>query len=104
MQFNSPKFQAFIHEHEQVIKNEYWYNDGPPQLGKSFSKVKTLKRHLQVIEIIRRAAKREVNAGNDNLKTAFERLADKLADCKQGLRCGSLACPQCARAQSRGGH
>jgi hypothetical protein len=101
MTFNRPKFKALINEHEQVISNEYWYNDGPPLLGKSFSAAKTTKRHHQVIGILCRAARRETKAGNDVLASAMQRLADKLALCKPGFRCGSLACPQCARAFQR---
>ena len=33
--------------------------------------------------------------------SALQRLTDKLAGCKPGFRCGSLACPQCARAFQR---
>ncbi len=95
------QFTTFIHEHKEVINNEYWYNDGPPLLGTSFSKAKTTQRHYQVIGILCRAARRETKAGNDVLAGAMQRLADKLADCKPGFRCGSLACPQCARAFQR---
>ena len=101
MTFIRPQFTTFIHGHKEVINNEYWYNDGPPALGKSFSKAKTTRRHYQVIGILCRAARRETKAGNDVLAGAMQRLADKLADCKPGFRCGSLACPQCARAFQR---
>ena len=58
MTFIRPKFKTFAHEHEQVINNKYWYNDGPPALGKSFSAAKTAQRHHQVIGILCRAARR----------------------------------------------
>ena len=101
MTFIRPRFKTFTYEHEEVINDEYWYNDGPPLLGTSFSKAKTTQRHYQVIGILCRAASRETKAGNDVLASALQRLADKLADCKEGFRCGSLACPQCARAFQR---
>jgi hypothetical protein len=101
MTFIRPKFKTFTHEHEDLINNEYWYNHGRPALGKSFSKQKTIQRHRQVIGILRRAEKRETKAGNDLFGSALQRLADKLAHCKPHFRCGSLACPQCARAFQR---
>jgi hypothetical protein len=96
-----PTFTTWIHEHEQIINNEYWYNDGLPALGKSFSAAKTAQRHHRVIGILFRAAKREKRAGHNGLVNALQGLTDKLADCKPGVRCGSLACPQCARAFQR---
>ena len=96
-----PTFRELAAEHQQVINNEYSYNDGPPNLGKSFSKAKTMQRRHQVIDILGRAAKRETKAGNDNLGTALKKLTEKLENCAPGVRCGSLACPQCARAFQR---
>jgi hypothetical protein len=96
-----PQFTTFNREHDEVISNEYWYNDGPPVLGRLFTAAKTTQRHQQVIGILCRAAKRETRAGNGGSASALHRLADKLADCKPGFRCGSLACPQCARAFQR---
>ena len=101
MSFIRPQFTTFIHEHKQVISNEHWYDDGPPALDKSFSAAKTAQRHRQVIGILCRAAKREIRAGNDVLARALRRLTDKLTGCKPSFRCGSLACPQCARAFQR---
>ena len=96
-----PTFREHAQEHQEVINNEYWYNDGPPLLAKAFSKAKTTQRHQQVIDILGRAAKRETKAGNDNLGTALKKLTEKLANCEPGARCGSLACPQCATAFQR---
>jgi hypothetical protein len=96
-----PTFRELADEHQKVINNEYWYNDGPPNLGKSFSKAKTAQRHQQVIDILGRAAKRETKAKNDKLGTALQKLTEKLVNCAPGVRCGSLACPQCARAFQR---
>lgn len=101
MTFIREKFKTLTHEHKEVINNEYWYNDGPPLLGTSFSKAKTAQRQYQVIGILCRAARRKAKPGNNVLATALQRLANKLADCKEGFRCGSLACPQCARAFQR---
>ena len=101
MTFIRPKFKTFTHEHEEVINNEAWYNDGPPLLGMSFSKAKTIQRHHQVIGILRRAAKRETNAGNDFSRAHCKGWPTNWPDCKPGFRCGSLACPQCARAFQR---
>jgi hypothetical protein len=101
MPFIRPKFKTLIREHQEVINNEYWYNDGPPLMGRSFSKAKTQQRHHQVIGILCRAAKREKRASNDVIASALKRLTDKLTSCNPGNRCGSLACPQCARAFQR---
>ena len=100
MAFIRPKFKTFTHEHKEVINNEAWYNDGPPLLA-MFSAAKTTQRHHQVIGILRRAAKREIKAGDNSFASALRRLTDKLAGCKPGFRCGSLARPQCARAFQR---
>jgi hypothetical protein len=96
-----PQFTTWVHEHKEVINNEYWYNDGSPVLGKSFTAAKTVQRHHQVIGILCRAAKRETRASNNDLGDALQRLTDKLAGCEPGFRCSSLACPQCARAFQR---
>ena len=39
-----PKFQTFTREHEGVIRNEYWYDDGPPMVGMSFTAARTKQR------------------------------------------------------------
>jgi hypothetical protein len=101
MPFIRPQFKTFVGEHRVVISNEYWYNDGPPLLGKLFTAAKTVQRHHQVMSILCRAARRERRAGNDVRAGALQRLTDKLASCKPEFRCGSLACPQCARAFQR---
>ena len=72
MTFIRPKFTTYTHEHKEVINNEYWYNDGPPLLGTSFSKAKTTQRHYQVIGILCRAARRETKPGNDVLASALQ--------------------------------
>jgi hypothetical protein len=45
-----------------------------------------------------RAAKRAAKAGSNKLAQAYDALADKLDECRPRRRCGSLACPKCARA------
>jgi hypothetical protein len=62
---------------------------------------KTAQRQCQIIGILCRAAKRETRAGNDVRAGALQKLTGKLAGCKSSFRCGSLACPQCARAFQR---
>ena len=39
-----PEFQTFTREHEEVIRNEYWYDDGPPLVGMSFTAARTKQR------------------------------------------------------------
>jgi hypothetical protein len=47
---------------------------------------------------LRRAARRAAKAGDKGLAHAYDVLVDKLEDCRPRHRCGSLACPKCARA------
>jgi len=39
----------YLHAHEAVVANEYWYGDGPPHLKASFSAAKTAERQAEVI-------------------------------------------------------
>jgi len=89
---------AHIRTHEAVVTNEFWYGDGPPSLGKSFTAGKTAERHAAVVRILLKAAKKAATAGNKRLADAYYDLADKLSGCRPRARCGSLACPKCARA------
>ena len=50
------------------------------------------------MQILGRAAKRAAKAGSNKLAQAYDALADKLDACRPRRRCGSLACPKCARA------
>jgi hypothetical protein len=84
--------------HEQIINNENWYRDEPPSLGQSFTAKKTAERHQEVLQILMRAAKQAAKAGSKKLAQAYNALADKLDECGPRCRCGSLACPKCARA------
>ena len=74
---------------------------GPPFLGKPFTVKKTVERHATVIKILSRAAKRAANAANGELADAYHRLQAKLTHCRPRRRCGSSACPKCARAFQR---
>ena len=62
---------------------------------------KTVQRHAAVIKILSRAGKRAARAGNDELADAYHRLQAKLTACRPRRRCGSSACPKCARAFQR---
>jgi uncharacterized C2H2 Zn-finger protein len=89
---------AHIRAHEAVVTNEFWYGDGPAALGKSFTSAKTAERQADVIGILQRAAKSAETAGDRKLSRSLWELADKLHGCRRRHRCGSLACPKCARA------
>jgi hypothetical protein len=91
----------YVRAHEAIINNEDWFGDKPPSLGKSFTAAKTAERQRVVIGILVRAAKRSSKTGNDQLAQACDVLADKLDDCRPRHRCGSFACPKCARAFQR---
>jgi len=87
-----------IRAHEAVVTNEFWYGDGPPSLGKSFTAGKTAERNTAVVSILLKAGKRAAKAGDKRLADAYFDLGDKLHSCRPRARCGSLSCPKCARA------
>ena len=93
-----PRFQSHRKSHQIILANERWFKNGPPFLGKSFTAKKSIKRHRQISQILKRAAKREANTGNDKLAAAYHRLQAKIDHCRPRRRCGSSACPKCARA------
>ena len=101
MTFIRPKFRAHVKAHKTVIANERWFRKGPPFLGKPFTVKKTVQRHATLIKILSRAGKRAARAGNDELADAYRRLRAKLKACRPRRRCGSSACPKCARAFQR---
>jgi hypothetical protein len=105
MFFTRPKFRAHqkAHQkaHQTVITNERWFRKGQPFLGKPFTVKKTVERHAAVIEILSRAAKRAAKAADDETARAYRRLQAKLTECRPRRRCGSAACPKCARAFQR---
>jgi hypothetical protein len=92
------RLQTHVRPHEQVVSSEHWYGDAPPALGKGFTAAETTERHALVTEILLRAGKRADKNGPADLAKAYYELLDKLALCKARRRCGSLACPRCARA------
>jgi hypothetical protein len=94
----TPRFQAHVRAHEQIISNELWYGDQAPDLGEGFSAADTDARTATVIEILLRAAKKADKNGNPDQAEAYYQLSDKVEACGQRCRCGSLACPRCARA------
>jgi len=98
MQYRAPTFRRHVRAHEAVVTNEFWYGDGSPYLGPSFTAKKTAERQADVIGILQRAAKSAETAGDRTLARALWDLADKLYDCSTRARCGSLDCPKCARA------
>jgi uncharacterized protein (UPF0212 family) len=93
-----PTFRSHVRAHEAVVANEFWYGDGHPSLGKTFTAKKTTERHAAVVHILLKAGKRAEKAKDKLLAETYHDLADKLDGCKPSARCGSLACPTCARA------
>jgi hypothetical protein len=91
-------FQNHKKAHFAVLNNEHWFSDSPPDLGKAFSTKKANKRHKIVVKIVQRAAKRAAKNGQQPLAEALGQLLKKLKSCGPRDRCGSLACPRCARA------
>lgn len=96
-----PKFRAHQKAHKTVVSNERWFTKGEPFLGEPFTVKKTVKRHATLNKILARAAKRERRAVNDEAADAYHRLHAKLTPCHPHRRCGSAACPKCARAFQR---
>jgi hypothetical protein len=98
---NFSRFGAHVKAHEAIINNEYWYGDDSPHLGKSFTAGKTAERHEDVIDVLCRAAKNAHGLGDRKLAREYSQLYEKLAGCRRHHRCGSQACPKCARAFQR---
>jgi hypothetical protein len=96
-----PKFQTHVQAHEAVTNDETWYGDKPPNLGQGFSAAETAERRATVMEILLRAAKRADKDEDTDLAEAFYQVYDRLEACRRLDRCGSLACPHCARAFQR---
>jgi hypothetical protein len=101
MKFIRPIFRAHQKAHQTVFNNERWFRKGEPFLGKPFTVKKTVNRHATVIKILSRARKRTAKAANDEAAGAYHRLQAKLTPCRPRRRCGSAACPKCARAFQR---
>jgi hypothetical protein len=101
MTFARSKFRAHVKAHKTVIADERWFRKGEPPLGRAFTVTKSVQRHATLIDILCRAGKRAARAGNDELADAYHRLRAKLTPCRPRRRCGSSACPKCARAFQR---
>jgi hypothetical protein len=59
------------------------------------------ERTTTVLGILVRAAKRADKNGNTDLAHSYYQLSDKIEACRARRRCGSLACPRCARAYQK---
>jgi hypothetical protein len=92
------KFKTHTRAQEEITCNEVWYGDQPPVLGPSFTAAKTQERATTVTGILLRAAKKAEKKGSTDLAGEYYQLLDKIEGCRRGSRCGSLACPRCARA------
>src|ERR1700722_17146788 len=92
-----PKCRNHVRAHQQIISNERWYGDQGPDVGKGFTAAKTQERSTVVNQILLRAAKRADKNDNTDLAEAYYQLSDRIEACRARNRCGSLACPLCAR-------
>ncbi len=87
--------------HQIILRNESWYGDGSPNLGSQFNSGRTIERSAVLVDILANASKRERKRGNKRLAQAYQTLQKKFHTCRPRRRCGSLGCPQCARAFQR---
>jgi hypothetical protein len=101
MSNSHPKLIKHVHAHVAVIANEYWYGDGPPLMHPSLSAAKTAERKADVVDLLEKASQRSNAKGVRRQARILKPLASKLNRCRRGDRCGSLACPECARAFQR---
>jgi hypothetical protein len=67
----------------------------------SLSARKTLERRTDVVDILLKAANKNKASGERLKAKLLKRLVDKIDHCRRTDRCGSLACPECARAFQR---
>jgi hypothetical protein len=93
-----PKFRTHVQAHQAVTNNESLYTNRPPNLGQGFTVAETAERRTTVMEILLRAAKRADRNKDAEVAEALYHLHDRLEACRLLDRCGSLACPRCARA------
>jgi hypothetical protein len=96
-----PTFHRHAKCHKTVIRNPFWYGDEGPPLGNSFSAAQTKRRQDKVLAILQRAAKSKKRRGLHKKSKALMKLAKKIKRCRPKRRCGSQACPLCARAFQR---
>jgi hypothetical protein len=95
---NKTTFRGHVQTQKAVITNEIWFRDRAPGLGPGFTAADAAKRTTTVTGILLRAARRADKIGNPDLAETYYQLHDKLQACRPRSRCGSLACPLCARA------
>jgi hypothetical protein len=88
---------SVLRDSRSVTNDETWFSDLPPDLGPGFSSADAEQRRTTVVEILLRATKEAEKTDSDEAEGLF-RLVDKLQACRPRRRCGSLACPPCARA------
>lgn len=83
--------------HRTILKDEYLFGE-TTLLKRQFNVAKTAERQATAIEILGRAKRAAALAKNKPRAADLKTLARKLIKCAEKKRCGSLACPQCARA------
>jgi hypothetical protein len=93
-----PKFKTHVQAHQAVTNNESLYTNRPPKLGQGLTVAETAERRTTVMKILLRAAKRADRNKDPEQAEALYQVYDKLEACGLLDRCGSLACPRCARA------
>jgi len=84
--------------HETVRKNPGFFCDDCLDLGSNFTTEKACERKAEIIDILNRAersARRNKHAGRAK---AIHQIARTLSKCGPSTRCGTLPCPECARA------
>jgi hypothetical protein len=92
------RFRRHVKSHGAIVQNEFWYGDDAPTLGDQFTVEETAERKNVLVKILRRVRKRVAKKRNRDLARAYNKVLKKLKRCRPRSRCGSLACPQCARA------
>jgi hypothetical protein len=92
------KFTRHKAPQRAVIRNEHWYGDGAPKIGKKFTSKDANDRANACQKILRHAWKRAKKGKDSSLAARYATLRKKIAACSPRKRCGSLACPPCARA------
>ena len=75
-----------------VLLDEAWFGDGGPTWRKAPPAIDAVEKHRAAIRRLRRFG-RDFEGAED--------LAEILLPCRPDHRCGSGACPQCARAMQR---
>ncbi len=92
---NEPKWNPNV---QVILSQERYYGDGPPKWREGKNK-RPCQTSAQAKIERRKAVKRLRRAGKEN--AAALNLASRIAACAPKQRCGSGACPECARAWQR---